>query len=190
MTTMPKAAVTPRLLKAEALLRPEYEGPNELWDGVLMVREACGFDSGSVATTISALLYGHVSRRKLGRLSDSSGGFVLARDPDRMLVPDVSFVAAERLKIIVPGKFAEGPPDLAVEVRSPSDSWISVVRKTGIWLAHGTKVVWAVDPEARIVVVSRGIDLPPETLTANDTLDGAPVLPKFRVKVARLFSGL
>lgn len=189
MTPVPKVAATARLLSAEALLRPEFEGPNELWDGVLMVREACGFDSGSVATTISALLYGHVSRRRLGRMSDSSGGFVLARNPDRMLVPDVSFVATDRLKIIVPGKFAEGPPDLAVEVRSPSDSWISVVRKTGIWLAHGTKLVWAVDPETRIVVVSRGFD-PPETLTTTDTLDGAPVLPKFRVKVARLFNGL
>lgn len=64
------------------------------------------------------------------------------------------------------------------------------MRKTGVWLAHGTRVVWAIDPEQRIVVVSRGLDLPPETLTPSDTLDGAPVLPKFRVNVARLFSGL
>lgn len=190
MTIVPKAAATPRLLKAEALLRPEYEGPNELWDGVLMVREACGFDSDAVAATITALLFAHTSRRRLGRVSGSSAGFVLARDPDRLLVPDAAFLASARTKIVVPGRFAEGPPDLAVEVRSPTDSWISVVRKTGIWLAHGTRVVWAVDPEARIVVVSRGIDLPPETLTTKDTLDGAPVLPKFRVKVARLFSGL
>ena len=189
MSIMPKAAVAPRLLKAEALLRPEYEGPHEMWDGVVMLRDACGFDSGSIASTVSGLLFVHVFRRKLGRLSDSNGGFVLARNPDRVLVPDVSFVSAARTKIIVPGKFAEGPPDLAVEVRSPTDSWISVVRKTGIWLAHGTRVVWAVDPEKRIVVVSRGFD-PPETLTVKDTLDGAPVLPKFRVKVARLFSGL
>jgi Uma2 family endonuclease len=177
-------------LKAEALLRPEYEGPHELWDGVLVVRESCGFDSASVAATVIALLVAHTSRRRLGRVSASSGGFVLARDPDRLLVPDAAFVAAERTKIITPGKFAEGPPDLAVEVRSPSDSWISVLRKTGVWLAHGVRVVWAVDPEKRVVVVSRGIDLPPETLTPQDTLDGAPVLPKFRVKVARLFSGL
>ncbi len=190
MTTVPRSAAAPRLLKAEALLRPEFEGPHELWDGVLLLRESCGFDAGSVASTISGLLFAHAFRRKLGRLSDSNGGFVLARNPDRVLVPDVSFVSAERLNIIVPGKFAEGPPDLAVEVRSPSDSWISVVRKTGIWIAHGTRVVWAVDPEKRIVVVSRGIDRPPETLTAKDTLDGAPVLPKFRVKIARLFSGL
>ena len=189
MTTVPKVAATPHLLTAEALLRPEYDGPHELWDGVLMVRDACSFDSDSVAATITALLIAHVSRRRLGRVSGSSAGFVLARGPDRVLVPDAAVVATDRLKIIVPGKFAEGPPDLAVEVRSPSDSWISVVRKTGVWLAHGTKVVWAVDPETRIVVVSRGF-APPETLATKDTLDGAPVLPKFRVKVARLFSAL
>jgi Uma2 family endonuclease len=189
MTTVPKPAAKPRLLKAEALLRPEYEGPHELWDGVLMVREPSSFDAGAVAATIGALLVFHVSRRKLGRVSGSSAGYVLARGPDRVLVPDAAFVAKERLRIIAPRGFAEGPPDLAVEVRSPSESWISVVRKTGIWLGHGTKVVWAVDPETRIVVVSRGF-APPETLTTEDTLDGAPVLPKFRVKVARLFNGL
>jgi len=48
--------------------------------------------------------------------------------------------------------------------------------------------VEAVDPEARIVAVSRGVDAP-EILTPEDMLDGAPVLPRFRVKVARLFSG-
>jgi Uma2 family endonuclease len=176
-------------LKAEALLGPGFDGPYELWDGVVMVRDYCSFDSDSVATTVAALLALHVARRKLGRVSGSSAGYVLARDPDRLLVPDAAFVCTRRTKLIVPGKFVEGPPDLAVEVRSPSDSWISVMRKAGIWIAHGTRVVWAIDPEQRIVVVSRGFDAP-QTLTPADTLDGKPVLPGFRVKVARLFDGL
>ncbi len=190
MSTMPKAVAAPRLLKAEALLRPEYDGPHELWDGVLMVHDACAGDSDAVAIAISSLLYGHVRRRNLGIVTGSSAGYVLARNPDRVLIPDAAFISQPRRSIFVPGRLVEGPPDLAVEVRSPSDSWISVVRKIGVWLAHGTRIVWAIDPAKRLIVVSHGIDRPPATLTAKDTLDGSPVLPKFRVKVARLFSGL
>lgn len=189
MTPPTKSMSAPRLLKAEALLRPEFDGPHEMWDGVVMLRESCGFDSDSVAATVITLIGVHVDRFKLGRVSASSAGFVLARDPDRLLVPDAAFVSTERARRIVPGTFVEGPPDLAVEVRSPSDSWSAVMRKAGIWIAHGARVVWAIDPEQRVVVVSRGFD-PPQTLTPADMLDGAPVLPRFRLKVARLFVGL
>ncbi len=189
MFRMPTTALAPRLLKAEALLRPEYEGPHEMWDGVLVKREWSPFDTSAISASAMSLLFEHVTRRKLGRVTGSRVGYVLARGPDRVLVADAAFISVERTRIIVPGKFVEGAPDLAVEVRSPPESWISVVQRIGIWLAHGVRLVWAIDPEQRVVVVSRGFD-PPETLTGKDTLDGAPVLPKFRIKVSRLFAGL
>jgi len=188
MSSVPKAVAHPPLVKAEALLGPAYDGPHELWDGHVVVREACGFDADSVAARVASILLVHSDRHGLGRVTGSSAGFVLARDPDRLLVPDAAFVARERSRIVTPGRLAEGPPDLAVEVRSPSDSWISVVRKAGLWLAHGTRVVWAIDPEARRVVVFRGLD-EPVTLGPRDLLDGAPVLPKLRFRVDRLFRG-
>jgi Uma2 family endonuclease len=188
MPSVPKAVATPPLVKAEALLGPKFEGHHELWDGHVLVREACGFDSDAVSARVASILLVHADRQALGRVTGSSAGFVLARDPDRLLVPDAAFVSKARARIVTPGRFAEGPPDLAVEVRSPSDSWISVVRKAGLWLAHGTRVVWAIDPEARRVVVFRGLD-EPVTLGPRDMLDGAPVLPRLRFRVDRLFRG-
>ncbi len=188
MTSMPKAAATPPLVKAEALLGPKFEGHHELWDGHVLVRESCAGDSDAVAIAVSSLVYAHVRRRDLGIVTGSSAGYVLARDPDRVLVPDAAFIARARRSIFVPGRLVEGPPDLAVEVRSPTDSWIGVVRKAGLWLAHGTRVVWAIDPAAHRVVVFRGLD-EPVTLGRRDMLDGAPVLPRLRFRVDRLFRG-
>ena len=188
MPSMPKAVATPPLVKAEALLGPAYEGQHELWDGRVLLRDSCAGDSDAVAVAVSSLVYAHVRRRDLGIVTGSSAGYVLARDPDRVLVPDAAFISKARRSIFVPGRQVEGPPDLAVEVRSPTDSWIGVVRKAGLWLAHGTRVVWAIDPEAHRVVVFRGLD-EPVTLEGRDMLAGAPVLPRLRVRVDRIFRG-
>ena len=60
-----------------------------------------------------------VKPRRLGRVFDSSGGFIL---PDSNLrAPDVSFVSAERLKRSK-RYFGELVPDLTVEIKSQSET--------------------------------------------------------------------
>ncbi len=112
---------------------------------------------------------------------------MLARDPDRVLAPDTAFVRTDRLPLAGRGLFFEGPPDLAVEVRSRSDRWVEVVEKCGIWIAHGTRLVWAIDPETRVVEVFEP-GKRPRALLPGDALTGDPVLPDFSVPVADLFA--
>jgi Uma2 family endonuclease len=94
------------------------------------------------------------------------------------------FYSKERLD---PDEEIEGylpiPPDLAVEVVSPGDSWTEVEETVEEFLTAGVKVVWVLDPKRKTVKV-----YPDEkTLRENDTLDGGGVLPGFVVPVWRLF---
>ena len=52
----------------------------------------------------------------------SSAGYVLARNPDTVREPDVSFLSTARLGDQDLDSFLEGAPDLAVEILSPSNS--------------------------------------------------------------------
>jgi Uma2 family endonuclease len=79
-------------------------------------------------------------------------------------------------------------PDFCVEVRSRTDSWAATVEKCGRWIAHGVRVVWAVDPKGRQVLAFRP-DLPPVEAGPGDVVDAAPVLPDFRVAIDDLFAG-
>ena len=83
--------------------------------------------------------------------------------------------------------FFHGAPDLAVEVRSPSQFGIRrwTPRLNG-YLAAGTRLVWIVDPDSRTVTVYRP-DRSPVELASEGYLDGYDVLPGFRVAVAAIF---
>lgn len=83
-----------------------------------------GYNSDEVAANLIIGLGSWVKPRRLGRVTASSAGFELPgrdmRSPDVSFV-DVSFVKAERLPVS-PEVFAPLAPDLAVEVKSPTDS--------------------------------------------------------------------
>ncbi len=71
-----------------------------------------------------------------------------------LLIPDVAYISAERLRP-VPIDCREEPPiapDIAVEVRSPSDDVRYLERKIAAYLHHDCRVVLDVDPLARTIV--------------------------------------
>ena len=55
--------------------------------------------------------------------------------------------------------YAETAPDLVVEVAPPSDSRRGVHDKAHMWLNHGARLVWVVQPETRTVDVFRPVAL-------------------------------
>jgi Uma2 family endonuclease len=77
------------------------------------------------------------------------------------------------------------PPDIVVEVISPSDTWRDVMRKLDDWLAFGVREVWIAEPERRTVQVRR----PDGTITefAGEAELTSPLLPGFTVPLPRLF---
>ena len=143
--------------------------------------------SSGVAAYINGCLFIHIRPRMLGRLYGADGAYVLRQNPDTVLIPDLSFVRADR----VPPrdeqiKFFRFPPDLAVEVLSPSNRRVDIDRKIAIYREAGVPLVWLVDPFKQTVEIFT--PTAERTLTVADTLDGGNVLPGFRLPLAELFA--
>ena len=79
------------------------------------------------------------------------------------------------------------PPELAVEVCSPSDEPGEIAKKLDLYRRAGVPLVWWVDPARRTVVVHRD-GQPAGELGEDDVLDGADVLPGFRLPIAEIFA--
>lgn len=134
------------------------------------------------------MLEAFVAPRGLGEIFGETG-FVLARNPDTVRGPDLSFVHRERLATLDEARFVEGAPDLAIEILSPSNRPSLIRGKVADYLAAGCRLVWVVDPKRKSVTAYRGL-LAPVLLGADDTLDGGDVLPGLRIHVAAIFETL
>jgi Uma2 family endonuclease len=178
---------TATLVTAEQLLRmPEKDGLLELVAGRLRKKPFRGWRESRAVTELMFRLAEHVHERKIGLVVPRTG-FVLARDPDTVLAPAVSFIRKDR---VPPGPPTDdywlGAPDLAVEVMSPGDTVNEVDEKARAWLDAGAAIVWVVNPAWRTLTVYRPA-ADPETLTQADDLDGGDLIPGFRCRVADLF---
>lgn len=71
--------------------------------------------------------------------------------------PDIIFISRERLSIIEPARVA-GPPDVVMEVLSPSTAYYDLKSKARIYAKHGVKEYWIVDPEDKSIEVYTGQD--------------------------------
>ena len=140
--------VQTRAFTAEELLRmPGDDFVYELVDGELRKMSPAGFEHGRVAMRIGASLSTFVIQRHLGEVTAAETGFVLRRNPDTVRAPGVAFVRQDRL---VPSSgYFPGPPDLAIEVVSPSDTYSEVDAKVLDWLRSGVRMVVVVDPSKK-----------------------------------------
>ena len=158
----------------------------DLWDGEVIEMAPAGADHGAIASEVGRLVANYNRERRLGRTYAAETGFILDEVRQRVLGPDVAFVTRSRVPASSQGGFFRGAPDLAVEVRSPSNSAREMATKANGYLAAGTRLVWVVDPDSRTVTVYRP-DRSPVELASEGYLDGYDVLPGFRVAVAAIF---
>jgi Uma2 family endonuclease len=176
------------LITAEELSSLPDDGYRyELVRGELRKMPPAGGDHGSTAMNIAGPLHQYIRSHKLGQVFAAETGFVLGRNPDTVRAPDVAFVRRERIEAV--GKVSgywPGAPDLAVEVISPGDLYTEVAEKVADWLAAGTALVWVVDPRRRTVTIHAGTTQM-RTLSIEDTLDGEPVVPGWRLDVVDIF---
>ncbi|MCA1668868.1 MAG: Uma2 family endonuclease [Thermomicrobia bacterium] len=183
-------AVTQRLMTAEELWdMPDMPGKqHELVRGELIEVPTLGAIHNVIAALLYRLIYASASEQRLGLVCGDNMGYVLSRGPDTVRIPDVSFVAWER----VPGAgIPEGswhlPPDLAVEVVSPSDQAEGVYDKAREYVESGVRIVWVLWPKRRAVSVHTRDEKTAE-LGPDDTLDSSDVLPGFTARVGDLFA--
>jgi Uma2 family endonuclease len=140
-----------------------------------------------IAAQIARMLGNFVNTGRLGTVFGDNNQYDLPNGDT--LVPDASFVSNETYDGI-PSDYHSVAPDLAVEIDSPSNDPVPTLEKVESYLANGSKRVWVVKPEARIVNVFRQLDdgsIQYKSFRIGDTLSGEDVLPGLTIAVADIF---
>ncbi len=165
----------------EEFLESDLEG-YEYVKGELIRMPPTSGEHGDISSNIQWYLYSHVRSNQLGRVYTSDTGFQIG---DRVMMPDIAFVSTERLPDDRRKAFSI-PPDLAVEVVSPTDAQFRVVEKALTYLSAGTQLVWVIEPVAKTVTVYRS-ETDIKVLTREDTLTGEDIIEGFSCTISQLF---
>ena len=158
---------------------------HELVAGVIVAEPFPTPRHDRVRSRIERLLRTHVESGVLGEVFGETG-FVLARNPDTVRGPDLSFISRERLKDLDDARFFSGAPDLAVEILSPSNRRGEMHAKVADYLAAGARLVWVVDPKRKSVTTYRTL-LSPRRLELNEAIDGEEVFPGLVIPLTAIF---
>lgn len=174
-------------MTAEEFLRGEERWYSQLIDGEVVVEQP----------NVRHQRIGFFLSRRFQDWAETDAGFGEVFVPINVRLatrevygPDVSWVAdPSRLELWG----LDGPPDLAVEVRSPTTWRFDVGTKKRVYEERGLPELWLVDTEADVVLVFRRsapdiavFDVELE-LTEGDELT-SPLLPGFALGVAELFA--
>ena len=154
----------------------EVSEPNEL-HGYLMLE---------IGLLIRLFLLEHA----IGRVVVETGHHSPA-DEYTLLGPDVAFRRLDVKANPPASRWVAQMPDLAVEIKSPNDTYAAIQRKADLYLQRGTQLVWLVYPDRRGVDVCRldeDGEMQREFVNEHGALNGEDVLPGFTLELSRLFS--
>ena len=176
-----------KLMTADELLRlPRGEGKRyELIRGVLIQKMPTGDPHGEAVARVSHLIIAYSDENDFGVVRTGEPGYRLESAPDTVRAPDVAWIATGRIPEGTQG-YPELAPDLAVEVKSPSNSNPEMAAKAQMWLCYGSKIALVLDPGIVSVRVYRP-NAEPVTLGQDDTLELGDLLPGFSTPVWRFF---
>jgi Uma2 family endonuclease len=179
-----------RMTIDEFLVADLPQGKSELVRGEVRSTPPAEAPHGRAATNLVVALAVYVKERRLGWVFGDAVGYQLARFPHTVRVPDASLVRADRIPSdgVRPGLF-RFPPDLAIEVLSPSETATLLEEKIRDYATSGTRLIWIVDPMRRTILTIPD-DAPVSWLSEGDTLDGGTVVPGFSCPVAEVFEGI
>ena len=185
------SAIKERVATLDDLYR--FDGKAELIGGRIVPQMATGHFPNIVAGRIFRRLADFVDETGRGVAYTDNMGFAVSEIASgrESFSPDTAYydgpLPEKRMR------FVEGPPTLAVEVRSENDYGPSAERdilaKRLDYFAAGTRMVWDVDPKSGCIH-SYCADSPdqPVTFRAGQIADAEPAVPGWRVEVTRIFA--
>jgi Uma2 family endonuclease len=171
-------------MTAEELMNVDDDSNrHELIKGELLTMPPPKAEHGRVSANLTGMLWQYAKSNRLGDICGETG-YILERNPDTVLGPDVSFVTKDRSQRT--DGYYSGPPDLAVEVLSPGDRRGKVEHKLSLWLELGTRSVWLVNPRRRTVEVCKPNGDRKLFHETDELVDDT--VPGFRVRVSEIFA--
>ena len=178
-------------IKTQATIEDLYRvsGKAEIVNGELRLMSPTGDLPGRAALRIAVSLDTHAERTGAGRVYGDNVGFMVNLPKRRSFSPDAALYVGPRTG----GKFLEGAPVFAVEVRSEGDygpqAEQDMAAKRRDYFAAGTLVVWDVDVlKSESVRVYRASDPDnPTVYRRGEVAEAEPAVPGWTMPVEDLF---
>ncbi len=172
------------------LYRVPEDGKAELVDGELLLMSPTGYLPSRARSNIYISLRDYERRSRRGRAIADNAGFIVDLPHRRSFSPDAAFYAGQP---VAPGKFLEGAPVFAVEVRSEAEYGPAAEKKMAAkradYFAAGTRVVWDVEVLREELVRVYGAEAPeaPRIYRRGERAEAEPALPGWSMPVDELF---
>jgi Uma2 family endonuclease len=161
---------------------------HEIINGELVVTPSPAPMHQIVSRDLFRLLDRHVKTNALGEVLYAPVDIRLT--PDNVLIPDIIYIARDRLHIIGP-KTIDGTPDLVVEILSPGTRRRDLDTKRELYARFGVQEYWLVDPDTRTVAVLALAGNKFEPFAGGDAgTITSRVLPGFTLTVNEVFAGV
>jgi Uma2 family endonuclease len=180
-------------IKSQATIEDLYHVPEngkaEIVNGELRMMSPTGDLPGRAALRVAISLDAYAQRTGTGRAYGDNVGFIVNLPNRRSFSPDAAFYVGPRTG----GKFLEGAPVFAVEVRSEGDYGPGAEREMAAkrrdYFAAGTRVVWGADVlRSEIVRVYRASDPDqPTVYRRGEIAEAEPAVPGWTMPVDDLF---
>jgi Uma2 family endonuclease len=186
-------ATHPHRLRAEDVPRIPVTDPGitgyELVDGELAPVTPAKRPHAWLVVEVASLLRNHVVESGAGAVyGDVWCRIPLKKDPELLRAPDVAYFGDAKLDRSQGDDIFRVPPDLAVEVFSPTNQ-----RRRGDfqqrirdWLDAGVRLLWVIYPDPQYAMVYRP-DGSARMIRESEALDGEDILPGFRLDLGELF---
>ncbi len=183
----PVATATVPMTVTEYARLPESGRPTELVRGEVIEMNPPTPRHGQVCLKAGRLLGNFADERQLGHVISNDSGVITERDPDTVRGADVAFYSFQKIPAgPLPGGYLDVPPDLIVEVFSPSDRWTQVLAKAAEYLEAGVSVVCILDPRDETATECFP-DRPPVTRSRDETISFPMILPDWTATVREFF---
>ena len=166
----------------------------ELIDGVLyQMAAAPNLKHQDISRNLIVRIEPHISRRRLGVLYHAPAALLLPGET--VVEPDLFYVRLERSHIFTE-RACEGPPDLVVEILSPSNRRHDLERKRELYARHAIPEYWILEPDRETVLALTEPVITPagtgeytreQLYRVGDTLTTA-VIPGLSIPVADIFA--
>jgi Uma2 family endonuclease len=155
--------------------------------GEIIVMPPAFADTGNRNGRVFGQLFVWAEANATGEAFDSSSGFTLPNGATRS--PDASWILSTRwnaLSAEQQASFAAIAPDFVVELRSSSDTLVSLKEKLEEYIANGVRLGLLIDRKNRQVSIYRP-ERAPEVLDNPESVSCEPEMPGFALKMAKIW---
>ena len=178
-----------KLTYEDLVALPDDGMRHELIDGGHYVTPSPATPHQLILGNLHLLMANYIRERRLGVVLFAPFDVVFSRYD--VVVPDLIYFTLTRFKEVVRDKNAQGPPNLAIEILSPSTRRRDEVLKRRLYERTGVDEYWVVDPKLETVNVHRLVEGKYQKAAALSLEDDAvlttPLLPDLTLPLTAIF---